>query len=238
MPSAPPEPPSPVMVTMIGTVSAAISRRLRAIASAWPRSSAPIPGKAPGVSTKVKIGNPIGGITFNRLSQFLQHLRVGGLVQQHARGVPDQSEGPLGNQYRADEAHGRIEPVRAEVLPREQCSDGQYGSQGIGQHMQVGAAQVVIVMMVVVFVVVFVVVVMFVRRGHQYPRTHAIDDETHHRDDQGLVEGDGQRVKQPVGTLGDHHQSKAHQQDGTGKARQAVDLSDTEAVLPVIGRTP
>ncbi len=44
MPSAPPEPPSPVTVTTIGVRRLAISMRLRAIASAWPRSSAPMPG--------------------------------------------------------------------------------------------------------------------------------------------------------------------------------------------------
>ena len=42
--SAPPLPPSPVTVTITGTRSRAISRRLQAIASACPRSSAPIPG--------------------------------------------------------------------------------------------------------------------------------------------------------------------------------------------------
>src|SRR5216110_3843536 len=44
--SAPPEPPSPVTVTMIGTGSRAISRRFLAIASPCPRSSASIPGYA------------------------------------------------------------------------------------------------------------------------------------------------------------------------------------------------
>jgi hypothetical protein len=39
-----PRAPSPVTVTMIGTGSAAISFRLAAIASAWPRSSASMPG--------------------------------------------------------------------------------------------------------------------------------------------------------------------------------------------------
>jgi len=45
--SAPPEPPSPITAVMIGVLSDAISMRLEAIASAWPRSSAPRPGYAP-----------------------------------------------------------------------------------------------------------------------------------------------------------------------------------------------
>jgi hypothetical protein len=44
MASAPPEPPSPMMVLMMGTSSCAISKMLRPMASDWPRSSAPMPG--------------------------------------------------------------------------------------------------------------------------------------------------------------------------------------------------
>jgi len=44
MAKAPPEPPSPMMVVMMGTSSLAISKMLRPIASDWLRSSAPMPG--------------------------------------------------------------------------------------------------------------------------------------------------------------------------------------------------
>ena len=44
MASAPPEPPSPITVEMIGTRSRLITSRFTAMASAWPRSSAPMPG--------------------------------------------------------------------------------------------------------------------------------------------------------------------------------------------------
>ena len=44
MPSAPPEPPSPVTMLTIGVRSRLISSRLRAMLSAWPLSSAPMPG--------------------------------------------------------------------------------------------------------------------------------------------------------------------------------------------------
>ena len=53
---APPLPPSPVTTVRMGVRSPAIARRLRAIASAWPRSSAPSPGYAPGVSMNVRTG--------------------------------------------------------------------------------------------------------------------------------------------------------------------------------------
>src|SRR5258708_6230238 len=48
--SAPPEPPSPVTVTITGTCSRAISRTFRAISSPSPRSSASMPRYAPRVS--------------------------------------------------------------------------------------------------------------------------------------------------------------------------------------------
>src|SRR5512143_2952583 len=54
--SAPPEPPSPITAAMVGVRNDAITSRLRAMASAWPRSSAARPGYAPGVSTSVITG--------------------------------------------------------------------------------------------------------------------------------------------------------------------------------------
>ena len=56
--SAPPEPPSPITTLTIGTFKLDITNRLRAIASDCPRSSAPMPGYAPGVSISVISGKP------------------------------------------------------------------------------------------------------------------------------------------------------------------------------------
>ncbi|KAG1385299.1 hypothetical protein G6F59_017487 [Rhizopus arrhizus] len=66
--SAPPEPPSPITVQMIGTFSSAISIRLRAIASDWPRDSASMPGQAPAVSIRVSTGRPKRSAIFIRRS--------------------------------------------------------------------------------------------------------------------------------------------------------------------------
>ena len=44
IPSAPPEAPSPITTTTMGTGSRAMTSRFRAMASAWPRSSASSPG--------------------------------------------------------------------------------------------------------------------------------------------------------------------------------------------------
>ena len=56
--SAPPEPPSPVMIATIGVRRRLIRPIERAMASAMPRSSDSGPGWAPGTSTKVTIGRP------------------------------------------------------------------------------------------------------------------------------------------------------------------------------------
>ena len=52
MPNAPPEAPSPIIITIIGVFSLDISSMLRAMASPCPRSSASSPGYAPGVSIR------------------------------------------------------------------------------------------------------------------------------------------------------------------------------------------
>ena len=53
---APPEPPSPIIIAIVGTLSSIQHSIDFAIASACPRSSAPTPGYAPGVSIKEIIG--------------------------------------------------------------------------------------------------------------------------------------------------------------------------------------
>ena len=57
----------------MGTVSCAISRRLRAIASDCPRSSAPMPAQAPGVSMKVSTG------TWNFSASFIRRSAWAGI---------------------------------------------------------------------------------------------------------------------------------------------------------------
>ena len=54
--NAPPEPPSPITTAITGTVSIDIFSSEDAIASNCPRSSAPTPGYAPGVSINVITG--------------------------------------------------------------------------------------------------------------------------------------------------------------------------------------
>ena len=53
---APPEPPSPIIIEIVGTFKDKQQSIEEAIASACPLSSAPFPGYAPGVSIKEIIG--------------------------------------------------------------------------------------------------------------------------------------------------------------------------------------
>ena len=58
IPSAPPLPPSPITAATIGTGMRNHFMIAFAIAAAMPRSSAPAPGYAPGVSISDTIGKP------------------------------------------------------------------------------------------------------------------------------------------------------------------------------------
>ena len=75
--SAPPLPPSPVTIDNTGTVRLLISYRFFAIASPWPRSSAPRPQYAPGVSIKHITGLLNFSACFISLSAFLYPSGLG-----------------------------------------------------------------------------------------------------------------------------------------------------------------
>ena len=68
---APPEPPSPITTDMIGCEIDRQHSIDLAMASAWPRSSAPFPGYAPGVSIKVITGILNFSASFISLMHFL-----------------------------------------------------------------------------------------------------------------------------------------------------------------------
>src|SRR5262249_1034086 len=57
-PPAPPDPPAPIPTQTPGVGSRAIPRMFVAMSCACPRSSAPMPGKAPGVSIRQTTGRP------------------------------------------------------------------------------------------------------------------------------------------------------------------------------------
>src|SRR5215216_220736 len=80
MASAPPLPPSPMTAVTIGVRRRAISSKLVAIASAWPRSSDGRVGSAPGVSTRVMTGRRNFSACF---------IRRNALRYPSGRGIPN-----------------------------------------------------------------------------------------------------------------------------------------------------
>ena len=71
-------------------------------------------------------------------------------VEQHAAGVADQAHGPARDHDRADDADDRIGPAPLQDHRGDQRRDGEHGGRGIGQHMDVGGAQIVVAMGVAV----------------------------------------------------------------------------------------
>ncbi len=71
--------------------SRAISRRFRAMASAWPRSSASMPGYAPGVSRNVMTGRPNLAASLHRAQRLavalgLRHAEIADAASASYRG--------------------------------------------------------------------------------------------------------------------------------------------------------
>ena len=66
---APPDEPSPMTTAITGTRRRKMVCMLRAMAPPWPRSSAPAPGNAPGVSMSVMTGmSSLSAIAITRIA--------------------------------------------------------------------------------------------------------------------------------------------------------------------------
>ena len=84
-------------------------------------------------------------------------------IQQHIRRAVQQATAPPHNHHRPHQPHDRIQPAPAITLAQQERHNRQHRGQGIGQHMQISRAQivvVVIVMMMAGMVVAMVVAVM------------------------------------------------------------------------------
>jgi len=106
----------------------------------------------------------------NLLNDRLVHLTV----EQHPARLPQQPPGPDGDDGGTDDAHDRVEPVPAERFPANQGDDSQDRSQGVGQDVQVGRAQVQVVVMVAVTVRMSVTVSVVAAAAVQQPRAERL----------------------------------------------------------------
>ena len=78
-------------------------------------------------------------------------------VQQHQSAVADEAIGPRRDHGRADQTDQGIEQLEPEQQARRQRENREDGCRRIGQHMDIGGTQIVVVMMSGVIVVVMIV---------------------------------------------------------------------------------
>lgn len=84
-----------------------------------------------------------------------------------------------------DNPHQRVEPMPAPELTGRQGRDGEYRGQGVGQDMQIGDPQVVVVMVMAVTVTMIVSVPL---TGLQQEGADQVDGQPQDRDADGLIE--------------------------------------------------
>ncbi len=83
----------------------------------------------------------------DRLADFLGHARIRRPVEQDAAGVAQQSDRPVGDDDRADEAGQRVHPEPAERARQQQSDDHQHRDGGVGHHVNDGGPHIVVAVM-------------------------------------------------------------------------------------------
>ena len=71
-------------------------------------------------------------------------------IEQRMAAVAQEPVGPAADENGTDDSHGRVHPDRPQVLSGKQRHDREQRCQGIGEDMEVGAAQVVVLVTVAV----------------------------------------------------------------------------------------
>ena len=182
---------------------------------------------------------------FDHLDDLGHHRRVHFGVEQHPAGVAQEPEGPDADQAGADQAHHRVEPVRAPELAAGEGDDGQHRGGRVGEHVQVGGTQVQVLVTVVVLVVVVVMVVavvlvavVMVRAVAQEKGADQVDHQAEGSEQDGLIVVDGHGREQPLHRVVEHQAGHGHQAEGTGVAAEHLDLPGAEGEAAVPGEPP
>ena len=105
--------------------------------------------------------------------------------------------------------------------------------------MDIGGAEVVVVMMVMAVIMRMVMVVMVMAVGvAEQPGAGEIDGEAEHRDGDRFAKRDRNRIEKPIGALiGDLNRNQA-EDDGAGESREIAELAGAEAEADVAGMLP
>ena len=185
-----------------------------------------------------------GKLPAHHVADFLDHRLIHLRVQQDLAGLAQQPERPARHQDRPDDTHHRVEPCGAVKLAADQRHDGQHGGGRIRDHVQVGRAQVHVVvvtvrvvvrMSVIVPVMVAVLVTML---SLQQPCAQQVDAQAEHGNRDGFVVVDRGGYEQAPQRL-DHHQRGNHrQQHGAAVAAEYLDLPGAEGEAAVPGVAP
>ncbi len=173
---------------------------------------------------------------------------LGPHVEQHAAGDADEAPRPVEDHPHADEAHHRVHPHPAEQASGAEADHRQYRDRGIGHHVDIGGAQIVVGVVVVV-VMIMVSVIMPVRMRMvatgvlgpvlmQQPGADEVDGEAERGQGDRLVEGDRHRMEQPVDALVTDQQCDHRQHDRAGKGGEIAELAGAERETIVAGVAP
>ncbi|MNX69586.1 hypothetical protein D3C86_1008080 [compost metagenome] len=176
------------------------------------------------------------------LSYFVHHRVVHLAVQQHRAALPHQADGPAADQRRAHQPHHRIEPAPAQPPAAGQRHDGQHRGGRIGHHVEIGRAQVDVVMVVtgmsvvmVPMLMTMVVPVMMVRAAED-ERAAQVHQQADGGDGHRLLVVDGLRAEQPFHRSEHHQRGHPQQEDGAGEGRQHLDFPRAEGEAPIRGQ--
>ena len=71
-------------------------------------------------------------------------------IEQHSGSIPDQRHCPARNHIGTNQPHDWIEPAETQVTPGQQSDNCQHRNQGVGQNVDIGGAEIVIVLMTMV----------------------------------------------------------------------------------------
>ena len=172
---------------------------------------------------QMKVIHPRAQLALHRGADSGGKLGIGIGIQQHQRAVTDQAISPGCDHHRTEHAHRRVQPRRAPVITRRQRHDGQQRCAGIGQHMHIGGAHIVVVMVMTVMIV-------FQDQG-----ADQVDGQANHRDQKRIAILNCRWRDQTHHGFACHRQRRQAQDDGAGESGQIAELSRTERKARVGG---
>ena len=177
-------------------------------------------------------------------------------IEQHVCRIAQQALGPEGNEQRSQHPHQRVQPPPAQPQRRSQRGDGQYRGQRIGEHVQIGSAQVQVRrramrvtargrmgMRCAVGVRVLVPLLVTLLRGMrmatgsamQQPGRHQVHQQADHGHFQGRLRRQRLGAPQAQRRLDANAHGHQHQHKGAGEAAQHFNLPAAEGVACIVG---